>query len=156
MACTHLSIKEPRTGIIDRFQAKPHSSLLLTSEVGGEGLDMQFCRSIINYDLPWNPMVVEQRIGRLDRIGQEADPILIFNFVAQDTIDERIYDRLFVRLDLFRRSLGDLEDVVGTAISALSRELLTHRLSPEQERQRIDMAEIAIATKLREHEHLEQ
>jgi superfamily II DNA/RNA helicase len=52
-------------------------SVLLSSEVGSEGIDLQFCRFLINYDLPWNPMRVEQRIGRLDRLGQTADRISI-------------------------------------------------------------------------------
>ena len=79
-------------------------------------------------------MVVEQRIGRLDRIGQQADRILIFNLIAEDTIDERIYDRLYMRLNLFCRALGDLEAVLGPILSELTRDLLTHRLSPSSSR----------------------
>jgi superfamily II DNA or RNA helicase len=145
-----------KQSIIDSFKNSKRIKLLLSSEVGGEGLDIQFAKVLINFDLPWNPMVVEQRIGRLDRIGQEADRILIFNLVAQDTIDERIYDRLYLRLDLFRRSLGDLEDVVGPIIASLSRDLLTHRLTPEQQRQRIEQAQIAIAVGIQNNEQLEQ
>ena len=68
--------------------------LLLSSEVGSEGLDFQFCHIIINYDLPWNPMRVEQRIGRVDRLGQESDRILVFNFTLTDTIEDRVLGRL--------------------------------------------------------------
>jgi len=90
-------------------------------------------------------MVVEQRIGRLDRIGQEADQILIFNLIAEDTIDERIYERLYKRLNLFRRALGDLEPVLGPIISELTRDLLTHRLTEQQQEERVKAAEHAIA-----------
>src|ERR1017187_192476 len=144
------------SGALDSFKNSKREKLLLSSEVGGEGLDIQFAKVLINFDLPWNPMVVEQQIGRLDRIGQEADRILIFNLIAEDTIDERIYDRLFLRLDLFRRSLGDLEDVVGPIIASLSRDLLTHRLTPEQQRQRIEQAQMAIAVGIHHNEELEQ
>src|SRR3546814_5108036 len=66
----HGGVKADRKEIVSRFADAPAGSILLTSEVGGEGLDLQFCRILINWDLPWNPLKVEQRIGRLDRIGQ--------------------------------------------------------------------------------------
>src|SRR6185437_14478792 len=108
---------------MNAFRKDPHLRILLSSEVGSEGLDFEFCHILVNYDLPWNPMVVEQRIGRLDRIGQKAQKILIFNLIAEDTIDERIYERLYKRLNLFRRALGDLEPVLGPIISELTRDL---------------------------------
>ncbi|MAC57275.1 MAG: hypothetical protein CMH85_03145 [Novosphingobium sp.] len=80
----HGGIKEERTQIIARFADSEGLRVLLTSEVGGEGLDMQFCRSLINYDLPWNPMKVEQRIGRIDRIGQKAERINVLSLIATD------------------------------------------------------------------------
>ena len=76
--------------------------ILLSSEVGSEGLDLQFASAMVNYDLPWNPMVVEQRIGRIHRIGQKAERIVVINLICEGTADERIYDRLYLRLDLFR------------------------------------------------------
>ncbi len=87
--------------------------ILLSSEVGSEGLDMQFCNVIFNYDLPWNPMRVEQRIGRIDRIGQTAEKLLIFNLVVEGTIEDRIYSRLYDRLGIFERSIGELEPILG-------------------------------------------
>ena len=75
---------------------------LLSSEVGSEGIDLQFARVVINYDLPWNPMRVEQRIGRIDRLGQKAEQIHVWNLFYGDTIDDRIYSRLFERLGVFR------------------------------------------------------
>ena len=85
---------EDRQAIIDKFKDDDEIRVLLSSEVGSEGLDMQFCDTIVNYDLPWNPMVVEQRIGRIDRIGQVADNIYIYNFIVKGSITEDIYERL--------------------------------------------------------------
>lgn len=147
---------ESKQDVIDGFRKSSKTRLLLSSEVGSEGLDIEFAKVLINYDLPWNPMVVEQRIGRLDRIGQKADRILIFNLIAEDTIDERIYDRLYMRLNLFRRALGDLEAVLGPIVSELTRDLLTHRLSPEQQQERIKRAEQALAYGIKIQEELEE
>ena len=72
--------------IIDTFCNNSEMDVLLSSEVGSEGLDLQAASVVVNYDLPWNPMVVEQRIGRLDRIGQASDTIVILNLVAAGTI----------------------------------------------------------------------
>ena len=77
--------------------------VLLSSRVGSEGLDFQFCHTVVNYDLPWNPMEVEQRIGRVDRIGQASDSIAIINFWTRGTIEERILRRLYDRIGIFRR-----------------------------------------------------
>jgi superfamily II DNA or RNA helicase len=142
--------------IVNEFRASKTIRLLLSSEVGSEGLDIEFAKVLVNYDLPWNPMVVEQRIGRLDRIGQQADQILIFNLIAEDTIDERIYDRLYMRLNLFRRALGDLEAILGPIVSELTRDLLTHRLSSEQQQDLIKRAEQALANGIRIQEELEE
>ena len=87
-------------------------TVLLSSEVGGEGLDLQVGNVLFNYDLPWNPMRVEQRIGRLDRYGQKNDKILIYNFSMKGTIDEIILDRLYGRINLFERYIGDLEAIL--------------------------------------------
>ena len=69
--------------VLDEFQFDDSIQVLLSSEVGSEGLDMQFCNSLVNYDLPWNPMVVEQRIGRIDRFGQESEKVNIYNIVVR-------------------------------------------------------------------------
>jgi superfamily II DNA or RNA helicase len=97
---------------IDQFK-NGEFDILLSSEVGSEGLDMQFCNVIFNYDLPWNPMRVEQRIGRIDRIGQTAEKLLIFNLVVEGTIEDRIYSRLYDRLGIFESSIGELEPILG-------------------------------------------
>src|SRR5690625_1449645 len=69
------------------------ADVLVSTEVGGEGRNLQFCNGMINYDLPWNPMAIEQRIGRIHRIGQERD-VFVYNLVAKDTIEYYILDLL--------------------------------------------------------------
>lgn len=125
---------------IDEFRQSTGHKVLLASEVAAEGVDLQFMRFLVNYDLPWNPMRVEQRIGRIDRIGQQAQAISIVNMVYQDTIDDRILTRLFEKLRIFEDALGCTEDVLQNRISLLTHELLSSHLTPEQEAQKIDEA----------------
>ncbi len=130
-------------------------NILISSEVASEGVDLQFSSLLINYDLPWNPMRIEQRIGRIDRIGQEAEKILIWNFLYSDTVDDRVYDRLLERLNIFKRALGSIESILGVEIRDLGYYLLTHALTPEQEQHRIDLAKLAIEKVSRDQESLE-
>src|SRR5258708_29836554 len=94
---------------LERFGSGGGPGLLLSSEVASEGVDLQFSSLVVNYDLPWNPMRIEQRVGRIDRIGQKADAILIWNLLYADTLDDRVYSRLFERLEIFTHSLGSTE-----------------------------------------------
>jgi SNF2 family DNA or RNA helicase len=87
--------------------------ILLCTESASEGLNLQTCGVLINYDMPWNPMRVEQRIGRIDRIGQTYDRVWIYNYFYRDTIEDRIYQALKDRINWF-------EDVVGTLQPILS------------------------------------
>ena len=98
--------------VLNQFKFDDTIEVLLSSEVGSEGLDMQFCNCLVNYDLPWNPMVVEQRIGRIDRFGQESPKVNIYNIVVIDTIVEDIFSRLLDRIGIFRHSIGDLEAIL--------------------------------------------
>lgn len=141
--------------IIERFRDPRGPRVLLASEVASEGLDLQFCRVLVNYDLPWNPMKVEQRIGRLDRIGQKAPIITIWNLFYEDTIDSRIYRRLYERLDIFKRALGELEPILGDHIRKLTLELLRGELTPEQEEERIEQSAQALANLRLQEEELE-
>ena len=93
--------------------------VLLSSEVGCEGLDFQFCDCLVNYDLPWNPMRIEQRIGRIDRYGQQSDAVAIVNFITPGTIDADIYDRCLSRIGVFQHAIGGGEEILGE----LTREL---------------------------------
>lgn len=144
---------DQRGAVIRRFRDDPRVRFLLSSEVGGEGLDFQFCHIMVNYDLPWNPMKVEQRIGRLDRLGQDAPAILIFNFTLPGTIEQRILERLHDRIGIFVRSIGDLEMILGNQIQEMTRELLSRRLTPEEEERIIDRAADVIENN---REHLER
>lgn len=134
----------PKQELIDEFREDNSIRVLLSSEVASEGVDLQFCRFIINYDLPWNPMKIEQRIGRLDRIGQKADQIHIWNLCYENTIDQRILDRLFSRLDIFRMALGGMEAILGEEITNLTNDILCSPLSSEQINHRIDATALAI------------
>lgn len=91
--------------------------ILLFSEVGSEGLDYQFCNMMINYDLPWNPMKIEQRIGRIDRRGQLSDAINIYNIITENTVDADIYYRCLMRIGIFEKSIGDCEEILGKIAS---------------------------------------
>jgi superfamily II DNA or RNA helicase len=148
--------RETKDDIILRFSKPDGPSVLLSSEVGGEGIDLQFSWIVINYDLPWNPMRLEQRIGRVDRLGQKADKVLIWNILYKDTIDSRIYQRLYEKLDLCRSALGDFEEILGDAIRKLTLDLLSGHLSPQQQEQRIDQTAQALENLRLEEQHLEQ
>jgi superfamily II DNA/RNA helicase len=87
--------------------------VLLSSEVGCEGLDFQYCDCLVNYDLPWNPMRIEQRIGRIDRYGQQSPTVAIFNFITPGTIDAAIYERCLSRIGVFRHAIGGSEEILG-------------------------------------------
>jgi superfamily II DNA or RNA helicase len=148
-------MKESKQSVIDRFRENPETRVLLSSEVAAEGIDLQFSRTVVNYDLPWNPMKVEQRIGRIDRIGQESDILLIWNLCYEGTIDQRIVDRLYQRLRVFERALGGFEVVLGEKIQELTTELLSWQLTPEEEAARIDQTAIAIQNIREQQEQLE-
>ena len=87
--------------------------VLLFSEIGCEGLDYQFCDCIVNYDLPWNPMRVEQRIGRIDRKGQKSESVVIVNMITPGTVDADIYERCLMRIGVFKSALGGSEEILG-------------------------------------------
>ncbi|MYD61770.1 MAG: DEAD/DEAH box helicase [Gemmatimonadetes bacterium] len=129
---------------ITEFRKSRDDNVLLSSEVGSEGVDLQFARIVINYDLPWNPMRVEQRIGRIDRLGQQAPKINVWNLFYENTIDARIYYRLFERLRIFEGALGSLEPVLGKMIRELERDLFSKRLTPQEEEERIEQTRQAI------------
>src|SRR5690606_1993729 len=103
---------EAKDAAVEGFARPDGAAGLLSSEVGSEGIDLQFCRFVINYDLPWNPLRVEQRIGRLDRLGQKAERISIINLAVTNTIEDRILMRLYERINVFRESIGDMEEIL--------------------------------------------
>jgi hypothetical protein len=135
----NLQTIEPTRGQLrNRFRlpstAPDALDILLSSEVGCEGLDYEFCDRLVNYDIPWNPMRLEQRIGRIDRFGQRSEKVLIFNFVTPGTVEERIFFRCFERLGIFRDTVGDCEEVLGEmSVTEQLLELTRNpQLTPEQ------------------------
>lgn len=93
----------------DLFQN--HAQVLIATEAGGEGINLQFCHHIINFDLPWNPMRLEQRIGRIHRLGQEKD-VKIYNFAIKNTVEDHILTLLYEKIHLFEKVIGDLDDIL--------------------------------------------
>ncbi|GAH68178.1 unnamed protein product, partial [marine sediment metagenome] len=91
--------------IREKQKFKDEAQILVSTDAGGEGINLQFCHVVINYDLPWNPMKIEQRIGRVDRIGQEKDVIAI-NFVLADTIEEHVREKIEEKLELVKEQFG--------------------------------------------------
>lgn len=131
-------------------------NVLISTEVGSEGIDLQFAKYEINYDLPWNPMRLEQRIGRLDRIGQESPNIYIFNAFCQDTIEDRILSRLYERIQVFKDSIGDLEEILGEVIQSLELDVfLNHYETDEDVNRKAQQVEQAIINKQRINKDLE-
>jgi SNF2 family DNA or RNA helicase len=110
--------------------------VLLASETGGEGRNIQFANAIVNYDLPWNPMKIEQRIGRIHRIGQTQD-VFIFNFCLKDSIEEYILQILHDKINMFELVVGEVETILGNADSELDFSevvmdiWLKHQVKPE-------------------------
>ena len=97
--------REERTRRVKEF--KDGADILISTDTGAEGLNFQFCRNLINYDLPWNPMAVEQRIGRLDRIGQKRD-INIYSLATQDTLEEHVVDLIINKMCCIGLVIGEL------------------------------------------------
>lgn len=87
------------------------AQVLIATEAGGEGINLQFCNHIINFDLPWNPMKLEQRIGRIHRLGQEKD-VMIYNFAIRGTMEEHILKLLYEKIHLFEKVIGELDDIL--------------------------------------------
>jgi superfamily II DNA or RNA helicase len=104
----------PGTRICAEREFKESAQILVATEAAGEGINLQFCWLMINYDIPWNPVRLEQRVGRIHRYGQEHD-CLVINFVAQNTREGRVLQKLLDRLREIRRELGtdQVFDVVG-------------------------------------------
>jgi len=90
------------------------ASIMIMTPVGSEGLDFQFCSNLVNYDLHWNPMKIEQRIGRIDRIGQKKDTVSIYNFHVVGSIDERVRDVMGDKLRLVSGSFADVSSIIET------------------------------------------
>lgn len=146
---------ESREEVIKNFR-NGEFDILIANQVGSEGLDFQFCNVLVNYDLPWNPMQVEQRIGRLDRFGQTHDKIFIFNMKTPDTIETEIFGRLYDRIGVFESSIGDLEPIMRETFKTLNSQLLDPNLTDEERKRKADDFQIQTANQQANIELLEK
>lgn len=129
--------------------------VLLSSEVGCEGLDFQFCDFLINYDLPWNPMRIEQRIGRIDRYGQQSKAIAIVNIITPGTVDADIYERCLTRIGVFQHAVGGNEEILGEITEQIHNIAENFELTPaEREKRLAQLADNSIR-QLQEEQALE-
>ena len=140
---------DKRYELMEKFR-QGKFEILICSEVGSEGLDFEFCNILVNYDLPWNPMRVEQRIGRLDRFGQKAEKIFILNIQVPGTIEDDIFMRLYDRIDLFQNSIGQLEPILRDEMKDLTSTLLNPKLTQIEVEDEIHRKSIAWETKASE------
>lgn len=98
---------------LEKFRAdKPKINVIISTEAGSEGVNMQIANVLVNYDLPWNPMVVEQRIGRIQRLGSPHEKVIIFNIVLENTFEEYVVGRLMEKLQLASSAIGDIESLL--------------------------------------------
>lgn len=129
--------------------------ILLSSEVGCEGLDFQFCDFLVNYDLPWNPMRIEQRIGRVDRYGQKSETVAIVNFVTPGTVDADIYNRCLWRIGVFHHAVGGSEEILGTVTRELHDIAESFTLTPEERSGRLQQVADNGIRQIQEEQELE-
>jgi superfamily II DNA or RNA helicase len=110
------------------------AEILLCTDAAAEGLNFQFCGALINYDMPWNPMRVEQRIGRIDRIGQTHDQMQIINLHLDGTVEADVYKALKARIASFENIVGKLQPILAKASSSIAQATLANRKQREQVR----------------------
>lgn len=151
---------DERIKIRKRFEMKREQNnaldILLFSEIGGEGLDYQFCDCIVNYDLPWNPMKIEQRIGRIDRNGQLSESVSIFNLITPGTVDADIYERCLVRIGVFENALGGSEEILGEINQEIRTVAEDFKLSAEERNRKLQQIADNKIRLIQEQEELEQ
>lgn len=109
---------EYKHAIVDYF--KNNAKILICTDAGSEGLNLQFCNAVINYDLPWNPMKIEQRIGRCHRYGQQNDVVAINLLNTQNAADQRVYEILSKKFELFEGVFGASDIALGVLESGVS------------------------------------
>ncbi|MFA4016377.1 MAG: hypothetical protein RUDDFDWM_001480 [Candidatus Fervidibacterota bacterium] len=124
---------------IKRFREE--AKVMISTESGAEGRNLQFCRMVINFDLPWNPMRLEQRIGRVHRLGQDK-PVFIVNLATESTVEERILDLLITKIGLFEMVVGELELMLGIShleesIERMITEAIMQSETPQEEEEKL-------------------
>lgn len=116
------------------------AQFLISTDAGGEGVNLQFCWVMINYDMPWNPMRLEQRIGRIDRIGQEHD-VKVINFQLADTVEQRVRDIIETKLETIKKEFNDGEDKLADILSTLQDEFSFEKIYIDAVRKRESSAQ---------------
>jgi SNF2 family DNA or RNA helicase len=101
---------EEKEKIVQNFEDE--GGVLVSTDAMSEGRNLQFCNIMVNYDLPWNPMRVEQRIGRIHRIGQKRE-VYVFNMALEDTVEEYVLEKLYHKIDLFQQTVGELSSILS-------------------------------------------
>jgi len=114
---------EDKIAAVESFWEPDGAQFLISTSAGGEGINLQVCHIVFNYDLPWNPMAVEQRIGRIHRYGQ-TDTVQVYNLVAEDTVEERIYSLLEEKLLEIAQTIGKVDPVTGQVVEDFRSEIL--------------------------------
>ncbi|HPD89232.1 MAG TPA: helicase-related protein [Oscillospiraceae bacterium] len=130
--------------------------ILLFTEVGSEGLDYQFCDMMINYDLPWNPMRIEQRIGRIDRRGQQSEAVNIYNIITENTVDADIYYRCLLRIGVFESSIGECEEILGEIATGIESIVLDTTLTEAERKIKLEQIADNEVRKVQEITRLEE
>ena len=130
--------------------------ILLSSEVGCEGLDFQFCDFLVNYDLPWNPMRIEQRIGRIDRYGQKSETVSVVNIVIPGTVDADIYERCLMRIGVFQHAVGGSEEILGQITQEIHDIAESFILTDEERLSRLNQLADNGIRRVREEQELEE
>lgn len=146
--------KKARDAVMADFRAG-RFDVLLASKVASEGLDFEFCAAVVNYDLPWNPMEVEQRIGRIDRIGQVEKKIAVLNFSTPGTIEADIIERVMDRIGVFEHAIGELEPILESEWKAVEKLLFDFDLSREQRERRSNEMILALEEQAQALEEIE-
>ncbi len=147
---------EERNASLQQFRME--KQMLISTDAGGEGLNLQCAHIVINYDLPWNPMKIEQRIGRADRIGQ-TDDVEVYNFILKDTIENRVRTVLEMKLAVILQELGidKLQDVLdeGTADMDFTKVYIDTIVSPKFQNLHISEVEKNARKQVDQFQHIQ-
>jgi superfamily II DNA or RNA helicase len=130
--------------------------VMLFTEVGSEGLDYQFCDMMVNYDLPWNPMAIEQRIGRIDRRKQMSEKVWIVNVITPGTVDADIYNRCLMKVGVFTESIGECEEILGEVEGDIKAIVFDSGLTEEQRRLKLEQLADNVVRRQQVEEKLEE
>ena len=130
--------------------------ILLFTVVGSEGMVYHFCDMMINYDLPWNPMRIEQRIGRIDRRGQQSETVSIYNMITNGTVDADIYFRCLMRIGIFESSIGECEEILGDIATQLDHIGMDTTLTDEERKIKLEQMADNEVRRIQEMNRLEE